>query len=150
MASSSHASPDFTPPRSPWRSAALWAVPIMLWLALACGTGLGFLFQLGSLKSDHDSWAATIEENRREGDVEIAAAQAETMREDDLKNLEGALALGLGFALSLGAAWFYRRRVPPERRGGWRGVALGVLCMGLLAGVGYALAGVVLRGAIPG
>jgi hypothetical protein len=141
---------DALRPRSPWRSAAIWTLPIGLWIVLSSATGIGSLAQAVSWKHDHEGWVSIIDVNREEGYSEIVAAQEETLREDDRKSLEGLAALVLGFALSMGLAWLYRRKVPPSRRGGVRGLALAIALLGVLGTVGYVLLGVLLKGAIKG
>ncbi|MBS2031721.1 MAG: hypothetical protein JST54_27740 [Deltaproteobacteria bacterium] len=137
-------------PRHTWRWAFIWALPMALWIAAFCGTGLGFAAQALEWKHDHESWRSTIQSWRDEGHDEIADPQQETLDADDRRYFFLVTGLALGFAASIGIAWLYRRKVPPARRGGLRAMVLGVVICAVLALAGFVLLGMAMKGAITG
>jgi hypothetical protein len=122
----------------PWRNAALWALPVALWLVAQFGAAGALIETANDWQQKASSWRSTIDLWRSEGRDDIADPQQQTLdhlnHDDGLRLLELVAVCGAaGFA-----ALLYRRKVPPHRRGGWRAVGLAVGLIAVL-GLGFAL-----------
>jgi hypothetical protein len=144
------AQPDVVEPRATWRWALVWALPMALWVAAFCGTGIGFASQALAWKQDHESWTATIQSWREQGQNDIADPQQDTLDADDRHYFFLVSGLALGFATSIGIAWLYRRKISPARRGGVRAMVLGIALCAALVLAGFVLLGMAMKGAITG
>lgn len=128
----------------------MWCVPFAVWQVGFVGSVLGFLVTAVTWREEATSWSSTIAYRRSQGDVDLADAQQATADGDSLHSLETMGVLALVFLLFLAAFFAYRKKVPLDRRGGLPAIALAVVVTGVLAGVGYLLLGILLKGAIKG
>ncbi len=136
---------------SPWTAAALWAVPIALWLVVLAVVGVALPWQWSEWRSAvSENWPAAIAESRASGDSEMVARQEAWLRRDNRNGILTVGSLGAVLILALAAPFVYRRRVPARWRAGGRGFLLALPVLAVLGLVGYLILGILLRGAIKG